>query len=185
VRQGRHPPTRASSAAQPSDAPEGAARRRCIAEAVNRWKQDPFAAESNLSRHEVPTPPYTHPFLERVSLHQGRVCTRDGGTPAATPVCKARHLPHGDGRAAAAAAAGALPGNLLNPDGSSVRRLTYNDANDVSPAWSPAGRKIAFISNRDGSRQIYVMNADGSGQTRLTSDEALYRDPAWSGCTAP
>ena len=28
--------------------------------------------------------------------------------------------------------------------------------------------RIAFMSNRDGANEIYVMNADGSGQTRLT-----------------
>jgi Tol biopolymer transport system component len=30
------------------------------------------------------------------------------------------------------------------------------------------GQAIAFVSDRDGSNEIYVMSADGSGQTRLT-----------------
>ena len=37
----------------------------------------------------------------------------------------------------------------------------------ADPAWSPDGRKIAFVSNRDGSYGVYVMNADGSGPRRL------------------
>jgi len=42
--------------------------------------------------------------------------------------------------------------------------------------------RIAFVSNRDGNPEIYVMNADGTGQTRLTnSDGKLNNDfPAWS-----
>ena len=32
-----------------------------------------------------------------------------------------------------------------------------------NPSW-----KIAFRSDRDGDREIFVMNADGSGQTQLT-----------------
>ena len=40
-------------------------------------------------------------------------------------------------------------------------------AYDADPSWSPDGRKIAFVSHRDGSYGIYVMNADGSGQRRL------------------
>jgi Tol biopolymer transport system component len=42
--------------------------------------------------------------------------------------------------------------------------------------------KIAFVSNRDGPDEIYVMNADGSGQTRLTTSAANVDnfDPAWS-----
>ncbi len=36
------------------------------------------------------------------------------------------------------------------------------------PAWSPDGRKIAFVSDRDGNSGIYLMNTDGSGQRRLT-----------------
>lgn len=34
------------------------------------------------------------------------------------------------------------------------------------------GGKIAFVSERDGNREIYIMNADGSGQTRLTNNSA-------------
>ena len=40
--------------------------------------------------------------------------------------------------------------------------------------------KIAFVSDRDGNDEIYVMNADGSGQTRLTNNLAQDNRPDWS-----
>jgi Tol biopolymer transport system component len=57
---------------------------------------------------------------------------------------------------------------VVNADGSGQRRLTRDPAHDSDPAWSPDGRRIAFISTRDGERAIYVMNADGSQQRSVT-----------------
>ena len=48
------------------------------------------------------------------------------------------------------------------------RRLTSAPRDDSVPAWSPDGRKIAFVSKRGGNAEIYVMNTDGSGQRNLT-----------------
>ena len=43
------------------------------------------------------------------------------------------------------------------------------------------GTKIAFTSDRDLNREIYVMNAqDGSNQTRLTDNGAADEFPSWS-----
>ena len=38
------------------------------------------------------------------------------------------------------------------------------------PAFSPDGSRIAYVSQRDGNAEIYVMNADGTGATRVTND---------------
>ena len=40
--------------------------------------------------------------------------------------------------------------------------------------------QIAFVSNRTGHDEIYVMNSDGSGQRQLTHRKSLARYPAWS-----
>lgn len=41
--------------------------------------------------------------------------------------------------------------------------------NNVSPAWSPDGSQIAFLTDRTGRWEIWVMNADGSNQRPLFS----------------
>jgi len=40
--------------------------------------------------------------------------------------------------------------------------------------------KIAFVSDRDGNSEIYVMDAAGQNQTRLTENKADDESPAWS-----
>lgn len=70
---------------------------------------------------------------------------------------------------------------LVDADGSALTRLTNDPGADASPAWSPDGRRIAFVRAsvedvESGKTFIYVMNADGTGETRLT--EGL--SPIWS-----
>jgi LysM repeat protein len=55
----------------------------------------------------------------------------------------------------------------VNMDGTGLKRLTNNSAQDGLPTWSPNGTSIAFVSDRGGAWAIWVMNADGSGQRKL------------------
>ncbi len=50
----------------------------------------------------------------------------------------------------------------------------------IEAAFPGINGKIAFLSNRDGNYEIYVMNADGSGQQRLTNDLEQDYAPSWS-----
>ena len=59
--------------------------------------------------------------------------------------------------------------HVMNADGSDVKRLTDNFADESSPSLSPDGTKIAFVSHRDNNSDIYVMNADGTNEVRLTT----------------
>ncbi|MEM7538930.1 MAG: protein kinase [Chloroflexota bacterium] len=53
----------------------------------------------------------------------------------------------------------------------SILRLTQNSARDGLPAISPDGQKIAFLSDRGGAWQIWVMSIDGSIPQLLTDVE--------------
>ena len=68
----------------------------------------------------------------------------------------------------------------MNPDGSGARQLTFNDVNDSLPSLSPDGKRIVFVSLRDGNQEIYEMNSDGSAQSRLTDDPSSDTFPAFS-----
>ncbi|MGV3533732.1 MAG: hypothetical protein ACO1QR_15290, partial [Chthoniobacteraceae bacterium] len=52
--------------------------------------------------------------------------------------------------------------------GGTAQRLTYHSAVDATPAFSPDGKQIAFISDRDSSKQVYVMPASGGEARQLT-----------------
>ena len=65
-------------------------------------------------------------------------------------------------------------------DGFEVTRLTRHAADDLSPDWSPDARRIAFVSFRTGSADIYSMLVDGSKQRRLTNNEVDDLAPDWS-----
>ena len=68
----------------------------------------------------------------------------------------------------------------MRSDGSDPQQLTRNDANDTSPCWSPDGKRISFVSDRDGNREIYAIKTDGSAQINLTTHPAEDASPAWS-----
>ncbi|MTI30543.1 TolB family protein [Xanthovirga aplysinae] len=69
---------------------------------------------------------------------------------------------------------------IADIDGSNIVKLTNNEARELHPEISPDGKQIAFMSERDGSLQIYVMNADGSNQKRLTFNVPEAWGPSWS-----
>ena len=52
--------------------------------------------------------------------------------------------------------------------GGQALRLPPNAAYDGTPIWSPDSRSLAFSSDREGSKDVYIVKADGSGLRRLT-----------------
>ena len=51
---------------------------------------------------------------------------------------------------------------------------------DDNPSVSSDGKKIAFMSDRDGDIEVYVMNVDGSNPQRLTHSPGRDAHPEWS-----
>lgn len=69
----------------------------------------------------------------------------------------------------------------IRPNGKGLKRLTDMEGINTSPSFSPNGNRIAFVSDRGGNPQIYVMNSDGSNQHRITYNHSYYNtSPVWS-----
>src|SRR6266545_666039 len=61
-----------------------------------------------------------------------------------------------------------------------LTKLTPDTTSASDPAFSPDGSRIAFVSQRDGNSEIYVMNADGTGAVRITNDPQSDGRPAFT-----
>lgn len=66
------------------------------------------------------------------------------------------------------------------PSASRFTNVTNYRGIDTSPTWSPTGTQIAFISDRSGSPQVWVMDADGSNVRRLVNEGGHCDSPDWS-----
>lgn len=66
-----------------------------------------------------------------------------------------------------------MPGGNFTP-------LTENSGRDEWPSWSPEGKRIVFSSERNGTRDIWVMNRDGSDQRSLVVTPLDENEPVWS-----
>src|SRR5438552_3771474 len=64
--------------------------------------------------------------------------------------------------------------------GAAPRQLTNGKKSSSSPAWSPDGSKIAFVSDRTDKRQIYLINPLGGEAEAVTTLEDGVGSFAWS-----
>ncbi len=64
----------------------------------------------------------------------------------------------------------------VGKDGGVARRLTSGPGYTSFSRFSPDGTQIAFTSEYDGNREVYVMPADGGVPKRLTTSATLGRD---------
>lgn len=69
---------------------------------------------------------------------------------------------------------------LISPAGDVLRVLTHDRGIDVSPSWSPDGRRVAFCSSRGGTPQIYVASLDSGQIERVTFQGSYNTSPSWS-----
>jgi Tol biopolymer transport system component len=60
------------------------------------------------------------------------------------------------------------------------RQLTFNVKSESSPKWSPDGRQLAFLSDRDGPVQIYLLRMDGGEASRLTEGKNSIQSFDWA-----
>src|SRR5205814_598147 len=79
-------------------------------------------------------------------------------TRAAEPVVTSGRIVFSSGRNSSVAI------YLMDTNGQNLKRLAGGKEGGYHPVWSPDGQKLAFISERYGYQQIYVMDADGQNQ---------------------
>jgi TolB protein len=65
-------------------------------------------------------------------------------------------------------------------DGTNVRQVTQNRSINLSPMWSPDGKKIAFTSYLKRNPDLYLIDAQSKDLQRLSFSPGVNASPSWS-----
>ena len=110
-----------------------------------------------------------------------RVVDRSGARPIPLPAARALSPRVGPGFTVYRAPRAGTDSLLKLAEGTSSQLWSGRDGRALGgAAIAPDGRRIAFVVQKRGRSQLYVMNADGSGTRRLAEDLDVRGDPAWS-----
>ncbi len=66
------------------------------------------------------------------------------------------------------------------PADASPRRLTNSGGKDRHPRWAPDGHTLAFISDRSGKPQVWIIDTAGGEAWQLPTEERVGSAPVWS-----
>jgi dipeptidyl aminopeptidase/acylaminoacyl peptidase len=69
---------------------------------------------------------------------------------------------------------------LVSVDGGEVKQLTRAPQSSSTPRWSPDGKRLAFISAREGGPQVWTIDITTNEQKRITNIYTGAGDPVWS-----
>jgi TolB protein len=145
------------------------------------------AGTSTFWKWQVDGVDYVQHQLATVTMDFDHTVTAIYVTPSATP--SPTPVPGAVAQTIAFSKPGTGAGSdifLVNPDGTNVVNLTDATGDDIRPAWSPDGSRLAYTCLRqpDGSlkepRRICVRNADGTGFAVLSNTLADDYGPTWS-----
>ena len=68
----------------------------------------------------------------------------------------------------------------IEPESGDARNLSRSPGSeDRYPCWSPDGKQVAFISDRSGTPNLYVMDANGGNVRRLVDSKSVCYMPSW------
>lgn len=70
---------------------------------------------------------------------------------------------------------------IASADGGDAEPLTQDFAWNIHPSFSPDGKQVAFISDRDGLSNVWVMDTNGENLRQITKEKTnLIHSPKWS-----
>src|SRR5208283_3412387 len=70
---------------------------------------------------------------------------------------------------------------MHDKDSNTTRQFTFSEKTESWPRWSPDGKQLAFLSNREGDdEQIYLLRMEGGEAAAVTKEKASVTGFEWS-----
>jgi hypothetical protein len=66
---------------------------------------------------------------------------------------------------------------MLPVNGGYAVPITYGEYDNTSPRWSPDGKQIAFVSNKEGNTSLWTLNVFDGSQHKIVAQETRYLQP--------